>query len=211
MNIDFFFDFASPYSYLANTQLDIFAAEHAVTFTRRPVLLGAVFKETGNQMPALLPAKGKYMGQDLPRIASVFGVPLRWPKEFPVPSIGLLRATMAVRSEAPAALSRFIEVAFAACWAESRDLKDAATLSEIAQKAAVPEALVLQANASQVCKDALRMETEAAVAAGCFGAPTFAVGKELFFGVESLPLLAERVRRGAPFPTFDREPEIGGH
>ena len=100
--IRFYFDFTSPYTYLASTQVEGLAARTGATIEWLPALLGGIMKATGNQAPALLPARAAYMMQDLPRWAEVYGVPFRWSPHFPLATMAALRTALYLEAEAPA-------------------------------------------------------------------------------------------------------------
>ena len=116
-SIEFFFDVASPYSYLAAARLDALGKSGEVDVVWRPFLLGAVFKATGNRAPAMVPAKGRYLYRDLRRWADRDGIALRWPKQFPVNSLLAQRALLAADAQGGQAALRGLAMAlFEAYW-----------------------------------------------------------------------------------------------
>lgn len=180
--IEFFFDFASPYTYLAATQIEAVAQRAGAELIWRPFLLGGVFKSVGNAPPAVLAPRGAYMLQDLGRWARFYGVPLRFPSTFPVNSLLAMRALQGMsRAERPAAAHRV----FHAHWVEDRDISDPAVLTPL-----LGEAALARANDPEV-KDRLRRTTEEAVTRGAFGAPTFFVGETMFFGNDRLQFVEQ--------------------
>lgn len=183
--IEFFFDVVSPYSYLAATQ--IARLENVGTVEWRPFLLGGVFKGAGNAMPAGVPAKGQYMFQDLKRLSAYYGVPLQFPGVFPANSLAAMRALTAADPEQLPALAMQL---FQAYWAEDRNISDVAVVAEL-----VGEELMAKA-ADAAVKEKLKTVTEEAVRRGAFGAPTFFVGDDLYFGEDRI-FLIEHGLKGA--------------
>ena len=206
--VRFYFDFTSPYTYLASTQVNALAARTGAVFDWIPALLGGVMKATGNQAPALLPARAAYMAQDLPRWAELYGVPFLWSPHFPLATITALRVALFLKESVPAAFAPFVRAAFRAAWGEGKNLGDRALVSELAREAGADAAAALAAADDPRWKDALKRTTEAAVASGVFGMPAFVLGEgseaELYFGNDRLVLLEERLRRGRPFPRMAR-------
>ncbi|MDT0633924.1 2-hydroxychromene-2-carboxylate isomerase [Spectribacter hydrogenoxidans] len=186
-SLEFFWDPASPYTYLAATRIEKLAEESGISLRWRPFLLGGVFKATGNRAPAEVAAKGRYLFEDLQRWASLYSVPLRFPDSFPANSIQSLRAALvAEESDQGPAFARAI---MAAHWGEGRDINDAAVLAETAESVGLEADTVAQRMQAQEIKDQLRANTDEAVARGAFGAPTFFVGDAMFWGNDRLPLL----------------------
>jgi 2-hydroxychromene-2-carboxylate isomerase len=176
--VTFYFDIVSSYSYLAQTQLDALTRKTGATIEWKPFLLGGVFKATGNTSPVTLPAKAPYLLLDASRWAKHYGVPFHLPQHFPFNSIKILRAIIAAGEQG----SALAKAAFKAVWADGRDLTDDAELRRLATSVGLDADRVLQAIDTPEVKDRLRANTEEAVARGAFGAPSFFVGDELFFG-----------------------------
>ena len=99
--IEFFFDFGSPTTYLAHTQLPQLAADTGAQIQYVPMLLGGVFKATGNQSPVMVPAKGRWMGEDLPRFARRYGVPYQFNPHFPINTLTLMRGAVGLQMREP--------------------------------------------------------------------------------------------------------------
>lgn len=202
-SIDFYFDYTSPYSYLASTQVDALAERTGVDLTWQPALLGGLFKATGNVPPQIVPARGSYMMADLVRWATHYGVPFRFSPHHPTNTIAALRAALAIRAHAPAAFSKFNHLAFRAVWAEGRDLGNRAVIGEVAEAAGADGARAVAANDDPELKALLKAQTERAAEAGAFGMPFFLLHdgavREAYFGNDRLPLLEARLRRGVPW------------
>ncbi|ADO72941.1 2-hydroxychromene-2-carboxylate isomerase [Stigmatella aurantiaca] len=193
--LEFFFDYASPYSYLASAQVEVLAVRTGVELRWRPFLLGAVFKATGNVPPISCPAKARYLFKDLAHWTQFLGLPpCRFPEAFPIPSIKANRLGLVAAEQG--LIAPFSHAAFRAAFVDGKDLGDGAVLEEVARASGLEPGPALARIENQEIKDALRRNTEEAVARGAFGAPTFFVGEEMFFGNDRL-MLVERMLRGA--------------
>ena len=193
---DFFFEIGSPFSYLAATQIEALKARASASVAWRPVVLGAIFKQTGNEPPRGVPAKAGYMLSDLRRWADHYGVPFEWPALFPLNTILAHRALVAVEREQGALSAEALAlVLFRAYWVEGQDLSDAQTLCEVIdQQQGLSGEEVVHATQSQEVKDALRAHTDEALNRGVFGAPTFLVGEELFWGNDRLDFVERALK-----------------
>lgn len=184
--IDFFFDAASPYTYLAATQIDDIAARHGRSVVYKPMLLGKVFEATGNRMPAAVPAKGKYMMGDLQRWAAYYGVPFAFPTVFPVNSKLAQRIACVLPGEQVGQWAREIMHSY---WVEGHDIGTAEGIRTASERMGLDgDALIAEAEA-EPAKTRLRTFTEEAVERGVFGAPTFFVDDAMFWGCDRLGLL----------------------
>jgi len=188
--LEFFYDFVSPYSYLASTRIEDLAARTGADLRWRPFLLGGVFKATGNRAPIETVAKGRAMWIDLERWSSRMEVPLRRPTTFPFSPILALRAALAAPPEALPALSHAV---FRAAWADGRDIAAPAVLGAILGEAGLDGAALVAAAPGQ--KEALAAQTQEAVDRGAYGAPSLFVGSELFTGNDRLDFVEEALRR----------------
>lgn len=185
--IEFFWDAASPYTYLASTQIESVAADCGAELIWRPFLLGAVFQATGNQTPANIPAKGKHLSRDLRNWASYYGVPFRFPENFPVNSMQAQRAGVAAGDQARGAL--FARNVMYAHWAEGRDIGDPQVLANVITDTGLDSGEIATRVQEQSIKDRLKANTDEAVERGAFGAPTLFVGDTMFWGNDRLELL----------------------
>jgi 2-hydroxychromene-2-carboxylate isomerase len=192
--IEFYFDVGSPTSYLAYTQLPKIAAEAGARIEWRPMLLGGVFKATGNASPVTVPAKGRWMGQDLLRWARRYGVPWAWNPHFPINTLTLMRGATGLQMREPAALPRYLDAVFAALWREGRNLGDPAVLAATLAEAGFDPAHLAALAADPEVKARLVADTDAAVARGVFGAPTCFVGGQMFFGQDRLDFVREALQ-----------------
>jgi 2-hydroxychromene-2-carboxylate isomerase len=184
--IEFWFDFGSPTTYLAHTQLPRIARETGAALAYRPMLLGGVFKATGNMSPVTVPAKGRWMAQDLQRWAGHWGVPFAFNPHFPINTLPLMRGAVGLQMRQPADFERYLDAIFHAMWVQPRNLGDPAELAAVLASAGFDSADLLALTGDAEVKAALVAATEQAVARGVFGAPTVFVGDAMFFGQDRL-------------------------
>jgi 2-hydroxychromene-2-carboxylate isomerase len=188
--LEFFYDFVSPYSYLASTRVEALAARTGATLRWRPFLLGGVFKATGNHAPLDVPAKGRHMWLDLERWARRLGVGLQRPEPFPFASILALRTALA--AEAAGSLVPYTHAVYRAAWVDGRDVASPEVLAAVASEAGLDGAALVAAAPGY--KEALMKQTQAAVDRGAFGAPACFVGEALFIGNDRLEFVEEALR-----------------
>lgn len=189
--VEFFFDFGSPASYLAWTQLPAICAAAGATLAYRPMLLGGVFQATGNASPVTVPAKGKYMLTDLARFAQRYGVPMRFNAHFPINTLALMRGAIGLQMRDPARFGDYVTAMFRAMWVDGRNMVDLATVGEVLAQSGFDPQAILALTGDTAVKDALKANTEEAVRRGVFGAPTMFVGSQMFFGQDRLDFVRE--------------------
>ena len=188
--VEFFYDFGSPTVYLAATQLPAIAAAVGATIDWRPMLLGGVFKSTGNQSPVVVPAKAAYMNNDLKRFAKRYGVPFKFNPHFPINTLALMRGAVAYQDDVVVS-STYRDAIFRAIWVEARNLNEPDVIGQVLSDAGLDPAELMNRIGQQTVKDQLIANTEEAVNRGVFGAPTFFVGEQMFFGQDRLDFVAE--------------------
>jgi 2-hydroxychromene-2-carboxylate isomerase len=150
------------------------------------MLLGGVFKATGNVSPVNVPAKGRWMGADLARHAALYGVPFAFNPHFPVNTLTLMRGAVGLQMRQPDKFSAYVDAVFDALWVHPRNLGDAAEVAAVVSAVGMaPDAFMALVSDVDV-KAALVANTEEAVQRGVFGAPSFFVGEELHFGQDRL-------------------------
>jgi len=185
--IDFWYEFASTYSYPTAMRIERLAADEGVTVRWRPLLLGPIFKAYGwNDSPFnIYEAKGRYMWRDLTRVCEADGLALTLP---PVrfPQNGLKAARLALTGISRGWTPAFTRAVFTEKYAEQKDISDEATLRAILISLNVDADAALAAAGSEEVKEALKAQTAEAQARGLFGAPSFTVGDELFWGNDRL-------------------------
>ena len=185
--LEFFYDFVSPYSYLASTRVEAEIRKVGAELRFRPFFLGGVFKATGHEGPRATPAKFTHMWTDLQRWANRLGVPLTLPATFPTLTVLPLRAALA--AEKAGGLVPYTHAMFRAYWAEGRDVSQPAVVEDVARQAGLDgAALVAEAPSF---KEALAKQTQEAIDRGAYGAPTFFVGSEMFVGNDRLDFAIE--------------------
>lgn len=195
----FYFDFGSPNAYLAHRIIPAIESRTGVRFRYVPVLLGGLFKLTGNQAPMLafagVPAKLAYQRMEMDRFIAKHGLTLfRMNPHFPVNTLALMRG--AVAAEADGLLAPYTEAMFHFMWEEPRKLGDPDILARTLDEAGLPAARILSRAAGQEIKDRLAANTQAACEHGAFGIPSFRVGEELYFGKDKLLDVEEAIREG---------------
>jgi 2-hydroxychromene-2-carboxylate isomerase len=190
-SLEFFFDFGSPTSYLASTQLPKLAADCGATLVWRPMLLGGVFKATGNASPVTVPAKGRWMFQDLALWARRYGVELTMNPHFPINTLTLMRGAAGLQMRQPADFERYVEAVYRAMWVTPCNMGDPAVMAEVLQRAGFDVAAFTALVGDAEVKAKLVADTEEAVARGVFGAPTVFVAERMFFGQDRLEFVRE--------------------
>ena len=187
--LEFLFDFGSPNAYLVHRALPDFSARTGAQITYLPVLLGGIFKATGNQPPmvtlANVPAKLQYERQEMQRFIALHGLDkFQFHPHFPVNTLLLMRG--AVAADQAGILAEYVEVAMVAMWENGLRMDNPDVFSKTLTVAGLDGSGLLEKTQSADVKNALIANTDAAVARGVFGIPTFFVGDEMFFGKERL-------------------------
>ncbi len=182
--LEFYFDYGSPYSYLADTQVEAIARRAGGTLQRRPMLLGGVFKATGNTSPMTVAAKSKWSATDLPLWARHYKVPFQRNPYFPVNTLNLMRGAAA--AEIDGLFERYHPAIYRAMWVEGRNLNDLNEVAAVLTAAGLDAQKFGNRIQDQDVKDRLKATTDEAVARGVFGAPSCFVDGQLFFGNDRL-------------------------
>lgn len=182
--LDFYYDIASPYSYLSAMRIQSVAEPFKVKVRWRPFLLGGVFKAVGNVMPASIPARAAYLREDLQRWAARDDIEFKFSSTFPHNSLLAMRALTAASAEAVIPLSLAL---FRATWVDNRNLSDPAVVAEVLG----PDAHLVEAAADPTVKKQLIDTTSEAIEAGVFGAPSFVSGGALYWGNDRLDMAVE--------------------
>lgn len=182
--IDFYFDFSSPYGYLAAQKVETLAARHGRTVRWRPMLLGVVFKQTGAAPLTEVPVKGPYSRHDFARSARFHGIEFNMPPVFPIPSQAPARMVLWARAQGEAAAARMAKALYRAFFVEGLDISKPEIAAEVAGRAGFDAAQARAAVDDPAMKDALKREVESAIAAGVFGSPFVIVDGEPFWGLD---------------------------
>ncbi|KIC11798.1 DSBA oxidoreductase [Leisingera sp. ANG-M1] len=183
--ITFWFEFASTYSYLSVMRIGALASANGINVVWKPFLLGPIFAAQGwHSSPFnLYPAKGHYMWRDMERQCAARGLPFRRPDVFP--QNGLAAARLALAADGHGGTEDFAKAVYTALFQDGADISDEEVLLQCLQQAGLDGSLMAQAGSPEV-KAALRAQTEQAIAAGIFGAPSFTCRGELFWGDDRL-------------------------
>ena len=185
-SIDFYFDFSSPYGYFAAEKIDEIAARHARSVVWRPILLGAVFKITGQQPLPSIPLKSDYAKRDLERCARLFGLPFRIPSTFPIAGTAPSRAFYWLADQDPVLAKRLARTLYRAYFAEDRNISKPEVTVEVASTLGIEASALSRALDDAAVKDRLRREVDAAIGRGVFGSPYIVVDGEPFWGADRL-------------------------
>lgn len=184
VTIDFWYEFASTYSYLSVMRAPALAAAAGVTLHHKPFLLGPIFAAQGwNDSPfKLFPVKGRYMWRDMERLCEELELPLKKPSTFPRNGLLAARVAVALGDQGP-----FTQAVYHANFGEDRATETPEVIAEILSDLGHDAPAVLAAASAPENKDRLRAQTEQAIEAGVFGAPTFIVRGDVFWGHDRLP------------------------
>ena len=184
--IDFYFDFSSPYGYFASARIEEIAAKHGRSVVWRPILLGAVFKITGQQPLPTIPLKGSYAKHDLARSARLFGMPFRLPTKFPIAGQAPSRAYYWVADRDGAQGRTLAQALYRAYFVEDRDISNPEVTANVAAKLGLNREELLHALNDPAVKERLKNEVDAAIERGVFGSPYVIVDGEPFWGSDRL-------------------------
>lgn len=191
--LEFYFDVGSPTAYLAHCRLRQLRAQYDFDLQYRPMLLGGVFKATGNTSPVAIPAKGTYMlEQDLPRFARRYGVPLNFNPHFPVNTLYLMRGAIAAQREG--CFDAYIDAVMTAMWVDRMAMGDLDVVREVLAAAGLDAEALLAAATEDTIKSELLTRTEQAIGRGVFGAPTLFMDGAMYFGQDRLDFVEEALR-----------------
>ena len=185
--LDFWFEFASTYSYLSALRIRETAANAGVTVIWRPFLLGPIFTDQGwSTSPFnIYPAKGRYMWRDVARLAASRSLLFKKPEVFPQNGLHAARLALAALDKTPDLGAEFCVTIYRAQFEDGEDISSASVLEGIAQRVGLPDSMLEESRSAET-KDALRHQTERARTLGLFGAPSFTIGDELFWGDDRL-------------------------
>lgn len=192
--VDFYFDFGSLASYLAWTQLPALQADTGARAVLKPMLLGGVFQATGNQSPAAIPAKGRYIFTDFDRFARRYGVPLNMNPHFPVNTILPMRGAAGLQLRQDARLQGYCNAMFQAMWIDGLKLSEPEVWAGVLSRAGFDATAMAALASDPAVKEQLKLTTQEAVQRGVFGAPTFFAGEQMFWGQDRLDFVREALR-----------------
>ena len=184
--IKFYFDFASPYGYMAATKISALAAKHGRTVDWKPILLGVVFKVTGGVPLPNAPLKGDYSRRDMERSARLFKIPYKLPSKFPIAGQSPSRVIYSLESQGAAWQEQVTLALYRAYMVDDRDISSPETTADVAASVGLDRQKTLEVIANPAMKEKLKVETENAIANGVFGSPYVIVDGEPFWGFDRL-------------------------
>ena len=188
--LDFYFDFGSPTAFLANSRLRQLQQEYDFKIHYKPVLLGGIFKATGNSSPVMVAAKGEYMlKHDLPRYAQKYSVALKFNPHFPINTLQLMRAATGLLDKSN--FDSFINTIFKAIWIDGLNMGDEMVLQKVLSDSNFNSQDIFKLASTDSVKEILIANTDSAVKRGLFGVPTIFINGEMFFGQDRLDFVEE--------------------
>ena len=194
--VEFYFEFSSPYGYIASQLADALEQRIGRPLAWRPILLGPVFKTTGQAPLTEIPLKGQYSKRDFERSARWHGVAYSHPPKFPIGTVAAMRSFYWTHDRDPAQARRLAKSLYGAFFAEGRDISEPATVLDIAQAAGVDRTALAAGLEEPALKERAKREVEGAIGRGVFGSPFFIVDGEPFWGVDRIPMMEDWIRRG---------------
>lgn len=194
-SLEFYFDFVSPYSYLAVTQLPEALAKFDVKIIYKPVFLGALHQAQDMPSPAFIPNKAKWIHRDCHLWAEHYQVPLSWPKQFPFNTMFLLRTCIYLQASQPEAVPNFVLNTFKAIWQAGLDVNNEAVVQQYLLDLGFDVADILQGCQRQDVKQALKQSVTEAHELGLFGVPAFKVNDDVFFGQDRLMFVQNALKQ----------------
>jgi len=194
--IDFYFDFSSPYGYLASEKIDALAAKHGREVNWRPYLLGVAFKTTGSAPLTTIPMKGAYHLRDMVRTAKYHGVAYRHPSPFPISPVTPSRAFYWLDANDPKRARDLAHALYRAYFVDGIDISNAESTVAVGIGLGLKAADIRAAIADQTIKERLRVEVDKALAQGAFGSPYIVVDGEPFWGSDRLDQIDKWLETG---------------
>ena len=189
--VTFCFDFGSPYSYLAYNYLSPIK-ETGAQIDLKPVLLGGIFKATGNQPPATVQKKGEYMFKDIQRWANKLDISFKMNPYFPILTVPHMRG--AILAQKKDILEHYMQSMFDSMWLKGLNLNDQEILTQVASESGIDPNDFAEGISSDEIKDELRVNTQFAIDKGAFGVPTYFLENEMFWGIDSIKFLLESLK-----------------
>jgi 2-hydroxychromene-2-carboxylate isomerase len=191
--VEFYFDFGSPTAYLAYKRLLQLREQYELDVVYRPMLLGGVFKATGNSSPVAIPAKGAYMNKhDLPRFCRRYGVTLNFNPFFPINTLNLMRGALA--AQRLGCFDVYIDAVYDGVWLDGKNMGEVDVIAETLTSAGLDATALLSLSQDAAVKAELIAATEAAVERGVFGAPTLFMGEDMYFGQDRLDFIEQALQ-----------------
>ncbi|MEM6900266.1 MAG: 2-hydroxychromene-2-carboxylate isomerase [Pseudomonadota bacterium] len=193
-SFEFFYDYTSPTAYIGDYAARELAERTGAEMIYRPMFLGGVMQATGNRPPGMVEAKARYMSMDVPRCAARYGLAYQFNPAFPMKTLPILRATIGLEDD-PETMARFRDACWARIWGEEgpKDLGQPEEIVDLCAALDLDPERILAMGKDENLKAKLAANTEEAIERGAFGAPTYFVGDEMFFGHDRLDYAEERL------------------
>lgn len=196
-SVEFYFDLGSPYSYLAYYRLLQMAEQQEIQIVYKPILLGGVFKATGNRSPIEIPVKGAYSILDMQRWAEYYQIPMQMNPHFPMNTLTLMRILTGVQLLHLEKFEQVLKLLFDAMFGTPQNLNEPTVLAEVLKPSGFSVEDIMSMVQSDVVKQKLITETEQAIQRGLFGAPTFFVGDEMYWGQDRLHFVEQALNKAS--------------
>lgn len=194
--IDFYFDFSSPYAYFGAEKIEDLAASFDRQVIWHPILLGAVFKETGSQPLVSYPLKGDYAKKDLQRLGRFMDIPFSLPDPFPIAATAASRAFYWLQDHDPDQAKAFALAVYRAYFRDGHNIAELPVLVTIGDSLGIDTSAMTDAIIKPEIKQRLRDEIEQAIARGVFGAPFFIIDGEPFWGADRFWMMKRWMKTG---------------
>ena len=196
-SVEFYFDLGSPYSYLAYYRLLQIAEQQEIQIVYKPILLGGVFKATGNRSPIEIPVKGGYSILDMQRWAEYYQIPMQMNPHFPMNTLTLMRILTGVQLLHLEKFEQVLKLLFDAMFGTPQNLNEPTVLAEVLEPSGFSVEDIMSMVQSDVVKQKLITETEQAILRGIFGAPTFFMGDEMYWGQDRLHFVEQALNKAS--------------
>lgn len=196
-SVEFYFDLGSPYSYLAYYRLLQMAEQQEIQIVYKPILLGGVFKATGNRSPIEIPVKGAYSILDMQRWAEYYQIQMQMNPHFPMNTLTLMRILTGVQLLHLEKFEQVLKLLFDAMFGTPQNLNEPTVLAEVLKPSGFSVEDIMSMVQSDVVKQKLITETEQAILRGIFGAPTFFVGDEMYWGQDRLHFVEQALNKAS--------------
>ena len=196
-SVEFYFDLGSPYSYLAYYRLLQIAEQQEIQIVYKPILLGGVFKATGNRSPIEIPVKGVYSILDMQRWSEYYHIPMQMNPHFPMNTLTLMRILTGVQLLHLEKFEQVLKLLFDAMFGTPQNLNEPTVLAEVLKPSGFSVEDIMSMVQSDVVKQKLITETEQAIQRGLFGAPTFFVGDEMYWGQDRLHFVEQALNKAS--------------
>ena len=196
-SVEFYFDLGGPYSYLAYYRLLQMAEQQEIQIVYKPILLGGVFKATGNRSPIEIPVKGAYSILDMQRWAEYYHIPMQMNPHFPMNTLTLMRILTGVQLLHLEKFEQVLKLLFDAMFGTPQNLNEPTVLAEVLKPSGFSVEDIMSMVQSDVVKQKLITETEQAILRGIFGAPTFFVGDEMYWGQDRLHFVEQALNKAS--------------